>query len=505
MGIFASYTGEMNIAEEKRDCFGQQMIKLLNYSGMMQVESVSMFGCELPLLSPVELSKEGKVEFWYNYFEERSWEAAGFNANNSTFCSNKIGGCEFSDGILAAYMLYEMYDETPGFAECNGEIIDSRFYGGWLNHILGTEFSMKKRYNLWENAEHIAFSRMDYYDDLFPVSALRNLIPDKLLKSAGGTELSDLFYIIYGTETLGMNHEVPNSYPDDVYQCKKALINLRGICGDDFFECLLQFLRMDRSAREKNEDTNLNVLAELSLILPARVFVYLAAEIEHKSFWELWKEWKDKVYHDEQMKQYASKELQKQREEWKERVIPEIRTAEFLRQDNWFTFHHTPEELKGKGNYYLKDDDRIFWWDGTDEVIISDEMNVWLEKLADRHHKLMELPDAGCGEEFKGSDFIKDFITLLNDICDYYKRIYPFKTMFYDFIQNSEKKEYKAAIALLKILSEENKEEGKVIEYARREWDMVSKNVTQNIARLRLKRFLSVMANTKVRKKYFNF
>ena len=32
---------------------------------------------------------------------------------------------------------------------------------------------------------------------------------------------------------------------------------------------------------------------------------------------------------------------------------------------------------------------------------------------------------------------------------------------------------------------------------------MVSKNVTQNIARLRLKRYLSVMANTKVRKKIF--
>lgn len=36
-------------------------------------------------------------------------------------------------------------------------------------------------------------------------------------------------------------------------------------------------------------------------------------------------------------------------------------------------------------------------------------------------------------------------------------------------------------------------------------WDMVSKNVTQNIARLRLKRYLSVMANTKVRKNILGF
>ncbi len=503
MGTFACYTGKMDISEEKRDCFRQQMMKLLNYGGMMRPERVSMFGRELILLSPVELSKEGKVIFWYNYFEERGWEDAGFYADNLTFYSNKIGGCEFHDVILAAYMLYEMYGETPGVAECNGEMVNSRFYGGWLNHILGTEFSMEKRYRLWENAEHIAFSRMDY-DDPFSMAKLSNLIADEF-EIAGGTELADLLYIIYGTETLETDHIVPGSYPDDVHQCKKALIRFRETAGDNFFECLLHFLQMERSKREKNTDKNLELLAELSLFLPARVFVYLAAEINQKPFWELWKEWKDKVYHDERVKQYASKELQKQRREWRTSIIPKVRTSAFLRQDSWFTFCDTPEELMGKGNYYLSDDDRIFWWDGTDEVVISDEMNAWLMELSDRHRRLMDLPDAGCGDQFKGSDFIRDFIVLLDEICDYYKRIYSFKTMFYDFIQNSEKKEYRAALALLQMLYEENKEEGKVIKYAKGEWDLISKNVTQNIARLRLKRYLSVMANVKMRKKYFHF
>lgn len=503
MGTFAYYAGKMAIPEEKRGCFGQQMMKLLNYGGMMQLEQVSMFGRKILLLSPVEISEEGDVDFWYNYFEERGWENAGFNLDDLFFYSNKIGGCEFCDTILAAYMLYEMYDEAPGFAECNGEIIDPRFYGGWLNHILGTKFSVEKRYRLWENAEYIALSRMDY-DDPFSISELKNLISDKF-EISGGTELTDLLYIIYGTETLETGHIVPGSYPGDVYQCKKALVSFRKIDRDNFFENLLRFLQMDRSKREKNTDTNLELLAELSLFLPARVFVYLAAEIDHKPFWKLWKEWKDKVYHDEHIKQYASEDLQKQRREWRERIIPEIRTSEFLRQDNWLTFRDTPEELKGKGNYYLSDDDRIFWWDGTDEVIISEDMSAWLTELSDRHRRLMDLPGAGCGNQFKGSDFLKDFIILLDEICDRYKRIYPFKTMFYDFIQNSGKKEYRAALALLKMLYEENKEEGKVIEYADREWDMVSKNVTQNIARLRLKRYLSVMANFKMRKKYFNF
>lgn len=459
MGTFAGYTGKMDIPEEKRECFGRQMMRLLNYGGMMQFEKISLFGYELLLLSPVELSSEGKVDFWYNYFEESSWENAGFYMKDSIFYSNKIGSCEFNDVILAAYTLYEMYDESPGFAECNGEVINPRFYGGWLNHILGTTFTMKKRYNLWEAAEHIAFSRSDY-DSPFSRNELSCLIPDKLLKAAGGTELSDLLYIIYGTESLKSDNIVPASYPEDIYRCKMALLSLQERYGDKFYEHLLQFLQLDRNRREKNTDENLTALAELSLFLPARVFVYLAAE---------------------------------------------VKTAEFLRQDNLFTFYDTPEQLKGKSNYYLTDDDRLFWWDGTDEVVISEEMTIWLEELAGRHRKLMELPDAGCGDRFNGSNFIKNFIILLNEMCSYYKRIYPFKTMFYDFLMNSEKKEYRAAIALLEMLYEENKEDGKIIEYVRGSWDLASKNVTQNIARLRLKRYLSVMANTKVRKKYFGF
>lgn len=504
MGTFAGYTGKMDIPEEKRECFGRQMMRLLNYGGMMQFEKISLFGYELLLLSPVELSSEGKVDFRYNYFEESSWENAGFYMKDSIFYSNKIGSCEFNDVILAAYMLYEMYDESPGFAECNGEVINPRFYGGWLNHILGTTFTMKKRYNLWEAAEHIAFSRSDY-DSPFSRNELSCLIPDKLLKAAGGTELLDLLCIIYGTESLKSDNIVPASYPEDIYRCKMALLSLQECYGDKFYEHLLQFLQLDRNRREKNTDENLTALAELSLFLPARVFVYLAAEIKQESFWELWKEWKDKVYYDEQMKQYASEKLQKQRRRWKEQIIPEVKTAEFLRQDNLFTFYDTPEQLKGKSNYYLTDDDRLFWWDGTDEVVISEEMTIWLEELAGRHRKLMELPDAGCGDRFNGSNFIKNFIILLNEMCSYYKRIYPFKTMFYDFLMNSEKKEYRAAIALLEMLYEENKEDGKIIEYVRGSWDLASKNVTQNIARLRLKRYLSVMANTKVRKKYFGF
>lgn len=77
--------------------------------------------------------------------------------------------------------------------------------------------------------------------------------------------------------------------------------------------------------------------------------------------------------------------------------------------------------------------------------------------------------------------------------------------MFYEFIQNGDKAEYRAAVKLLKEIADENRAEGRIIEKVKYSWDLTSRNVTHNIGRLRLKRFLSVMANRKLRKQYFEF
>ncbi len=64
---------------------------------------------------------------------------------------------------------------------------------------------------------------------------------------------------------------------------------------------------------------------------------------------------------------------------------------------------------------------------------------------------------------------------------------------------------YRAAVKLLERIADENREEGKIIEKVKCSWDMVNRSVTHNVGRLKLKRYLSVMANHRLRKKYFNF
>ena len=81
----------------------------------------------------------------------------------------------------------------------------------------------------------------------------------------------------------------------------------------------------------------------------------------------------------------------------------------------------------------------------------------------------------------------------------------PFQSMFHEFLQNGSKIEYRAAIELLKGISDENREEGKVIEKVAYRWDITSRNVTHNAGRLKLKRHLSIMANHALRQIYFGF
>ena len=223
MGTFGCYTGKMGVRKEQKEIFVSQMMKLLNYGGMMELETVQIFGRKLWLLKPAKILPGGKFTFWFNYFEDDFWEDASFDADSCCLWSEKIGSAEFSDVIIAAYFLFEMYDDKPGFTIVNGNIVNDTAYVGWLNHLLKTDFSMKRRFRLWENMEACAFSwRREGYDAPDAEKVISS-VPLGLELYSGGTELADLFFIIHGTESLEKSELVPGTYPADVSGCKKAL------------------------------------------------------------------------------------------------------------------------------------------------------------------------------------------------------------------------------------------------------------------------------------------
>lgn len=473
------------------------MLRILDLGGMMDTTEVKMFDQTLMLLQPVGTIKEDEIYFHYNYFEDRGWETACFTPKETDLWSGKIGDAEFSDTMTAAYMLYELYDPDYGFAKKDGDFIDASKTVGWLNQILRTQFSLGKRANLWACMEQEIFTEDR---DRIRMEMLRYLIPYDREDAVGGIDLTDLLCIIYGTENLMEDEPQSESYASDIMQCKQELIGFLRSNSDT--EILWNLLRKSYKERELEKEEKLLPLAKLTLYIPARVFVYLTAEICNVNFWELWRSLYDKVYHDEQIKSYVSAELVKWRREKLREPFAPIRTSDFLRQDGHFAFYDTPEELKGKPNFYLSDADRLYWWGGSDEVQITDETDAWLKELAARHKEI------AANQKSEGNSILgmQAFMKMLAEINAYYWNILPFESMFYDFVEHISQTEYRAAVELIHQIAdaEENREIGKLIHKSRFS-DMKSKNATGNAGRIQIKRLYAVLANRQLRQKYFSF
>lgn len=50
-----------------------------------------------------------------------------------------------------------------------------------------------------------------------------------------------------------------------------------------------------------------------------------------------------------------------------------MKTSDFLKIDQSYKLDN-PEELKDRPDYYISDDDLIYWWDGSDDVVLSEHM-----------------------------------------------------------------------------------------------------------------------------------
>lgn len=262
------------------------MIKILNYGGMMSFDVVHAMGHDIALLRPVKLFPGGKLTFYYNYFEDESWESAEYDSENCFLWTEKVGSREFADVVLAAYMLYCIYDDFRGTVEYSGNI-DEEWLCGWIKHLSGEELSVS---------------------------------------------------------------------------CQEKLKGIEPVYTESFLD----------------EEDDIHKLL--------------------------------------------------------------------------------PPEVRDNPPYELSNDDRLYWWDGSDEVILSEEVEKWFLELADRHKQIKkEYAENWSEEEYSEEKFFEIFA----DADGTYGRIAPFETMFHEFMDNREELEYRAALELFRQLVEENREKGK--------------------------------------------
>ena len=218
--MYADYLGERYVPVDKRQDFIRDLMKILNYGGMTILEKVCLYGKEICLLKPFEIHEMETVAFHYNYFEDNSWDWAKFDTKNIELYSKEIGTSEFSYVMVAAYTLYEYYDSKLGVAEINDQILFSRRSVGWLNHLLDKQYTMERRFDLWDAYELYCSS---YKSREIKLDDILSFISCENIAFCGGVEFTDVCYVIYGTETLQKEEIEPNSYPEIVYKCKCLL------------------------------------------------------------------------------------------------------------------------------------------------------------------------------------------------------------------------------------------------------------------------------------------
>lgn len=389
MGTYVWYSGAADYPLEKRKRIKENILKMLDAGGMMQIESVKNNNHELYVLSKPEKDQNNRILWNYNYFEDDMWETASLDCKDLQIYSNKVGNEEYKDVMIALYMLSELEDNDIGFTMCNGDIVSEEKYVGWINQILGTNYSFRKRFNLWENVEwYIENEKCEEMH--ISMKELFELIPKNLRYAAGGTELADLLWVINGTSSLLPRDLDPDSYAYEVWKCQRAIqeIFIKDLENEE--EKILSLLQMPRNRRKSVMDPIMKKLAKFTLFLPARIVLFLYTEFTGDNFWEIWSAIKSGAYHDEKMKKYASKELELYRKIFIEGPIAPVTTSDFLSQDGYFTFWETPSELVGEENYYISDWDRLYWWGKIEDVEITEEIDIWLNMLVKEYEMILK-------------------------------------------------------------------------------------------------------------------
>lgn len=143
MGTFVGIAGEVSIPEEHQRKYVSHMLIILSHGGMLQSETIRLFGRFVTLIHFPEFDVDsGYLEWGYNYLENRCWERCTLN-RGGMLSSGKVGSHQFRDVAQAAYVLEEQESCTDALATLDGRLFCTDRHVGWLNWILGTQYSKR--------------------------------------------------------------------------------------------------------------------------------------------------------------------------------------------------------------------------------------------------------------------------------------------------------------------------------------------------------------------------
>ena len=143
METFVGIVGKTEVPKDRLDCYVEQMLTVWRCGGMMQYETVRLYGKNITLIhSPKFDADEWYMICQYNYFENDSWQPCVLNQLGDV-CTGKVGQHQLRDVMQAARVLVELSSKNDALAHMDGRLFLTDKHIGWLNQILGTDFKTR--------------------------------------------------------------------------------------------------------------------------------------------------------------------------------------------------------------------------------------------------------------------------------------------------------------------------------------------------------------------------
>ena len=414
MGTFAEYIGTMDIPENQRAEYARQMLRLLHAGGMMSVDEVGLFGHRIRLLYPPELDETGRAWGCYNYFEDEFWESWGLNVDTGTFSSNKIGGGAFRTAVLAGYVLTALYSQSYDIVTVDGSYVRERRLIGWINGVLGTQYTNRRATQLWEVERLLHKDGCDEYN-----KDLTGLIHDVPTGCADLKQIESYLAARYFEEfDAGMSAEAEDAavYRKEdtigVRNCfahlKKTLsaLHKRGGTLEEAKKYLL--MPMDERSAVIDKQGGSTLAFSYCFVSPALAVAMTAREFG-VDFWALW----DELGAD----------------------IPSV--GRFPAPQSC----PPVEPVSTQELFGVAPDDMAYYWQPDGKVQFSDEMTAWMQALR------AELD--GITDTIPPEKFLQAMVDTIAGAGSY-----AFRDMFYGFIARQAEPKVQAAVLLLNRLVE---------------------------------------------------
>lgn len=171
MGNFIYHHGDTTISEDKYNEFEERVKKIFWLGGSMNVSEVQIFDKTLhliespkPIINSYWNGTSNLLKAGFNYFEEDTWEPAGYDLNQHCVYSGKVGWAQHMATIFASYILQEIYSGEKCLTSPSG--ITYRTLA-WLNFIFNENFRLPMRENFFHVYNILKSDKYSSLEDIF--------------------------------------------------------------------------------------------------------------------------------------------------------------------------------------------------------------------------------------------------------------------------------------------------------------------------------------------------